>query len=255
MESLIPLSSLWFLVFLVVLLGNVIQGMTGFGAALVAGPLLAIFLDPKLVVIIILVTGIGSLSLVGYHARRHIDLKRLVPLVSLAVLGLPLGSYLLLAAPSFVTRSLIAVVSIIFSALLLLGYSKRFKKEVLASCGFGFAGGVLTAAVGMGGPPIVIFLANQGWPKEVFRATVALFFLMVGVLCLFSHLFTGVTVGHRLVIAVSLIPAGILGFYVGDAIFARLSSTLFIKLALSLILASGLTSLGITLSRMILRGP
>jgi hypothetical protein len=238
MESLIPLSSLWFLVFLVVLLGNVIQGMTGFGAALVAGPILAIFLDP----------GMGSLGLVGYHARRYIDLKRLLPLVALAVLGLPLGSYLLVVAPSFVIRSLIAVVSIIFSTLLLLGYSKRFKREVLASYGFGFAGGVLTAGVGMGGPPIVIFLANQGWPKEVFRATVALFFLIIAALCLISHLFTGVTAGHRLVIAVSLIPAGIMGFYVGDAIFARLSSSLFIKLALSLILAAGLTSLAMTLA-------
>jgi uncharacterized membrane protein YfcA len=248
MESLTPLSSLWFLVFLVVLLGNVIQGMTGFGAALVAGPILAIFLDPKLVVVIVLVTGMGSLSLVGYHARRYIDLKWLLLLVSLAVLGLPLGSYLLVIAPSFVIRSLIAVVSIIFSTLLLLGYSKRFKREVLASCGFGFAGGVLNASVGMGGPPIVIFLANQGWPKEVFRATVALFFLIIAALCLISHLFTGVTVGHRLVVALSLVPAGIMGFYVGDAMFARLSSTLFIRLALSLILVTGLTSLATTLS-------
>ncbi len=251
MESLIPLSSLWFIAFLVVLLGNVIQGMTGFGAALVAGPILAIFLDPKLVVVIVLVTGIGSLGLVGYHARKYIDLKRLLLLVSLAVLGLPMGSYLLVVAPSFVIRALIAVVSIIFSTLLLLGYSRRFKREGLASCGFGFASGVLIAGVGMGGPPIVIFLANQGWPKEVFRATVALFFLIIAVLCLVSHLFTGVTTGHRLVIASSLIPAAVMGFYVGNAIFPRLGSTLFIKLALSLILATGLTSLTTTLSRMI----
>ena len=201
-----------------------------------------------MVVVIVLVTGMGSVGLVGYHARRYIDLKRLLLLVSPAVSGLPLGAYLLVIAPSFVIRSLIAVVSIVFSMLLLLGYSKRFKREVLASCGFGFAGGLLVAGVGMGGPPIVIFLANQGWPKEVFRATVALFFLVIAALCLISHLFTGVTTGHRLVIAFSLIPAGILGFYVGDAIFPRLGSTLFIKLALSLILVTGLTSLATTLS-------
>ena len=248
MESLIPLSSLWFIAFLVVLLGNVIQGMTGFGAALVAGPILAIFLDTKLVVVIVLVTGIGSGGLVGYHSRRHIDLKRLLVLVSPAVLGLPLGSYLLVVSPSFAVRSLIAVISIVFSTLLLLGYSKQFKREVHASCGFGFAGGVLNGGVGMGGPPIVIFLANQGWPKEVFRATVALFFLIIAPLCLISHLFTGVTTGHRLVIAFSLIPASMMGFYVGDAIFARLSSALFIKLALQLILVTGMTSLATTLS-------
>jgi uncharacterized membrane protein YfcA len=119
----------------------------------------------------------------------------------------------------------------------------------LASCGFGFVSGILTASVGMGGPPIVIFLANQGWPKEAFRATVAFLFLITGTLSLFSHVFTGVTTGDRMLIGVSLIPAGIIGFYLGDALFAKISRKLFINLALILILISGLTSLATTLTK------
>ena len=69
----------------------------------------------------------------------------------------------------------------------------------------------------MGGPPIIIFLANQEWPKEVFRATVAFLFLITGTLSLFSHILTGVTTGDRMIIGLSLIPASIIGFYLGDA--------------------------------------
>lgn len=249
MERLIPLNDLWFLVFLIILSGNVIQGMTGFGAALISGPMLAIFLEPKLVVVIVLVTGMSSLILVAYHARRQIDPKRLLPLVLLAIIGIPFGSYLLMVAPPLMARLLIAIISIIFSTLLLLGYSKRFEREILASCGFGFASGVLTASIGMGGPPIVIFLANQGWPKEVFRATVAFLFLITATLCLFSHVFTGVTTGDRMLIGVSLTPAGIIGFYLGDALFAKISRRLFINLALILILISGLTSLATSFTK------
>lgn len=243
LEALNLFGTIWLLIFLIVLWGNIVQGMTGFGAALISGPLLAIFLDPKLVVVIILVTGMSNFVLVASHARRHIDYRRLLPLVVTAVPGIPLGSYLLMIVTSLAASLLIAMVSIIFSILLLLGYSRRFKREAVAACCFGFTSGIFTAAVAMGGPPIVIFLANQGWAKEVFRATVAYLFLITTGLCLVSHLFTGVTTGARLLIGTSLIPAGILGFYLGNALFRKISSALFIKLALFLILLSGLTSM------------
>ncbi len=247
MEKLIPLSDLWFLLFFIIISGNVIQGMTGFGAALVAGPILAIFLEPKLVIVILLVTGVSNLILVAYRTRKRIDPRRLLPLAILAIIGIPLGSYLLMVVSSSIARVLIAIVSISFSILLLLGYSKRLEREFLASCGFGFVSGILTAGVGMGGPPIVIFLANQGWPKEAFRATVAFLFLITGTLSLFSHVLTGVTTSDRMLIGVSLIPAGIIGFYLGDALFEKISHKLFMNVALVLILISGLTSLAISL--------
>ncbi|MEJ2586897.1 MAG: sulfite exporter TauE/SafE family protein [Deltaproteobacteria bacterium] len=249
MDKLIPLSHLWFLLFFVVLSGNIIQGMTGFGAGLVSGPILAIFLAPKLVIVILLVTGISNLILVAYHSRKGVDLRRLRPLVLLAVIGIPFGSYLLMVVSPSVARALIAIVSIGFSTFLLLGYSRRLEREFMASCGFGFISGILTASVGMGGPPIIIFLANQEWPKEVFRATVAFLFLITGTLSLFSHILTGVTTGDRMIIGLSLIPASIIGFYLGDALFEKVSHKLFINVALILILISGITALATSLAK------
>lgn len=250
MENLTLFSTMWILVFLVVLCGNIVQGVTGFGGALVSGPLLAIFLDPRLVVVVLLVTGVSNLAFIAYHTRRHVVAKRLLPLVMMAVLGIPIGSYLLMIVSSLAASVLIAMISITFSSLLLLGYSRRFNREVTAAYCFGFISGIFTATAGMGGPPIVIFLANQGWPKEVLRATVACLFLITGTLCLTSHLFTGVTTVKRLLVGGSLIPAGILGFYLGNALFPKISSALLIKLALLIILLSGLTSMATNVMKM-----
>jgi uncharacterized membrane protein YfcA len=249
MENLTLFSTMWFLVFLILLWGNIVQGLTGFGAALISGPLLTIFLDPRLVVVIILVTGVSNLAFVAYYSRRHVVSKLLLPLLLMSVLGIPFGSYLLMIISSLTASLLIGMISIIFSSLLLLGYSRRFMRESLAASCFGFTSGILMATVGMGGQPIVIFLANQGWPKEVFRATVAYLLLITGILSLISHLFTGVTTDQRLLIGASLIPAGVLGFYLGNALFPKISSALFIKLALLLILLSGLTSMATNLMK------
>ena len=249
MEKLVLLGDVWFLLFFVVLSGNVIQGMTGFGAGLVSGPILAIFLEPKLVIVILLVTGISNLLFVAYHSRKAVDFGRLLPLALFAIMGIPFGAYLLMVVPPSIARLLIAIVSIIFSILLLLGYSRRLERESLASCGCGFVSGILTASIAMGGPPIIIFMANQGWPKAMFRATVAFLFLITGTLSLFSHVLTGVTTGERMIIGLSLMPAAIIGFYFGDALFEKTSHKRFITVALILILISGLTSLTMSLVR------
>jgi hypothetical protein len=77
----------------------------------------------------------------------------------------------------------------------------------------------------------------------------AFLFLIIGTLSLFSHVLTGVTTGDRMLIGVSLIPSGIIGFYLGDALFEKISHKLFINVALVLILISGLTSLAISLTK------
>ena len=70
MES-YPLWSYYCLiVFLVVLLASIIQGMTGFGGGLLIGPALTLFLEPKLVVIIIMFTGVGNLVFVEAELDR-----------------------------------------------------------------------------------------------------------------------------------------------------------------------------------------
>lgn len=251
MESIAPLSGLWFIAVLIIVSAGTIQGMTGFGAALLAGPTLTLFLEPKLVIVIIMITSMSNLLLVAYHARNYIYPSRVLPLIVPAVFGVPLGSYILYKVSSSITGLSIAIVSLLFSVLLLLGYSRPFKREAVVSTGFGFASGVLCAGVGMGGPPIILFLSNQGWPKEIYRATIASHFLFIGALTIASYMFSGVLTSSRAIASILLSPAAVIGFYLGDSIFHRINAVFFTRFALSLIFFAGLTSLATNIAKML----
>jgi len=248
MESLPLWSQYWIIAFLIVLFASMIQGMTGFGAGLLVGPVLTLFLEPKLVVLIIMFTGIANLLFVVHNARRHIYAARALPLIIPAIIGVPLGTYILHEVASSVTSLAIACISIIFSMVLLMGYYRPIKREAAASLGFGFMSGVMSAAVGMGGPPLVLFLSNQRWPKEIFRGTTAILFLLTGTLSIILYVIAGIATYSRVISGASLIPAGIIGFFVGNILFQRVSAMIFLKISLSLILVAGLTSLFINLS-------
>jgi uncharacterized membrane protein YfcA len=212
---------------------------------------LTLFLEPKLVVVIIMITSMSSLLCVAYTARNYIYPTRVLPLIVPAVFGVPLGSYILHKVSSSITGLSIAIISILFSILLLLGYSRPFKREAVASTGFGFASGVMCAGVGMGGPPIILFLSNQGWPKEIFRATVAIHFLFIATLTIASYMVTGVVTGSRAIVSISLSPAAVIGFYLGNLLFHRINAVFFARFALSLILFNGLASLAIKIAKML----
>ena len=249
MENFGLLSGTWFIAFIIILLASTIQGMTGFGAALLAGPTLTLFVEPKLVVIIVMFTGMGSLVGVVYSARKHIYLSCVAPLVLPAFLGVPIGAYILLNVSSSITGLSIAAISIMFSFVLLLGYSRPFKKEAMASLGFGFTSGIMSAGVGMGGPPLILFLSNQRWPKEIFRATVSLHFLLVGTLAIVSYIITGVATTNRVISALTLMPASLIGFYLGNLMFNKINSFVFMKFTLIVIFVTGIISLYINLGK------
>jgi len=249
MESLPVWSHYWIIVFLVILFASIIQGMTGFGAGLLAGPTLTLFLEPKLVVLIIMFTGIANLLFVVHNARKHIYAARALPLIIPAILGVPLGAYILHTIASSITSLTIACISIVFSLILLMGYHMPIKREAAASLGFGFTSGVMCAGFGMGGPPIILFLSNQRWPKEIFRGTTAIHFLLTGTLSVILYVIGGIATYTRIITSLSLLPAAIIGFFIGNLIFQRVSAIIFLKIALSLIFFAGLTSLFINLSK------
>lgn len=251
MENLVPLSGWWIIAQLIIVFASTIQGITGFGAALLSGPTLTLFLEPKLVVVIIMVTSMSNLLCVAYTARHYIFPSRVLPLLVPAVFGVPLGSYMLQKVSSSITSLSIAIISILFSILLLLGYSRPFKREAAVSTGFGFASGVMCAGAGMGGPPIILFLSNQGWQKEIFRATVAIHFLCIATLTIASYMVTGMVTGSRAIVSISLSPAAVIGFYLGNVLFNRINAFFFARFALSLILLNGLASLTTNIAKML----
>ncbi len=130
-----------------------------------------------------------------------------------SLVGIPIGTYILLLISPDALRVLIALTLIVFSALMLLGNHHAFKRERLGSVIAGLVSGVLKTSTGISGPPVALFLVHQGWQRDAMRATLGAYFLLINILGLISSLVGGVTGISTLSYILLFIPMLPLRFY------------------------------------------
>lgn len=104
----------------------------------------------------------------------------------------------------------------------------------------GFLSGCLGGAYNVPGPPVVIYGALRGWPKDEYRAVLQAIFLLTATLTVASHVLAQhVTLSTLALYALSL-PALLLGVCVGARFDARVNKDLFRQLVTAMILALGI---------------
>jgi len=219
----------------IVLLAAFVRSVSGFGYALIATPLLTLVIDAKSVVVMNIILGSVTNVFVLFPTRQHIDWRRAAFMSLGSVCGIPLGAYLLSRLDPSIIKLVIAAIVIPFSVLLLLGHSHRFKREALGCGVTGFMGGILGASTSLGGPPVVLFLLNQGLVKETFVATLAAYFLFTGMVCIGTFSSLGMITTDLLTKVAILLPTLWLGSYVGIKVLPRIDATLFRKIVSSLV--------------------
>ena len=102
------------------------------------------------------------------------------------------------------------------------------------------AAGLLGAAVGTPGPPVVLYMASQGWSPRTIKANLQAFFLVNQAVIMLGYWWAGLlTLEMWRYAAVFLVPA-LLGLLVGMALFARVDQVKFRRIVFALLFASGL---------------
>jgi hypothetical protein len=233
--------------YLAMLLAAFTMSLTGFGFALIAAPLLLFLLESKTVVVINIILGAILCLLILWQSRHHVNVRRVALLGVGSIFGIPVGAYILshVAAPTL--KLLIVTLVVVFAIPLALGHSHRFKKEGTGSVISGFISGTLVSSTSLAGPPVVLFLLNQGWEKELFRANLAAYFLFCDLMALAALGFSGVLTSELLVTASTFIPVVLLGFYLGIKVLPRVDTVLFRRIAIFIVLVAGLLGIATTL--------
>ncbi|MDP3878783.1 MAG: sulfite exporter TauE/SafE family protein [Dehalococcoidales bacterium] len=223
---------------IIVLLASFVRAASGFGYALLATPLLTLVMEAKSVVVLNMILGSLSNILVFWHTRRYIDLKRVVVLGLGSIFGIPAGTYLLVKLEPSIIKLAIAIVVIPFSILLLLGHSHRFKRDTLGCAVAGFLSGLLGGSTGLGGPPVVLFLINQGLTPQMFVGTLAAYFLFNGAILVATFTFLGMVTADILIKVAILLPTLWLGSYIGVKMLPRINTVVFKKIASAIVAAT-----------------
>ncbi len=230
------------LIALVLLLACILQGITGFGQSLLAVPILISLMSPRSVAPLMLLAGTVLNLILALNARRHIRLGRIWPLVLGGIVGVPFGMMSLLMLPSWVIRIAVGAMIILFSIVLILGFSLRIKRERSALFPVGFVSGLLNGAVTMSGPPVILFFTNQELGKEEFRANLVVYFLILNLFTM-PVFFAGGLFHMEIITAFLLvIPVLIVGSFLGIYLSGKLSRTLFRKVALVIVILAGISS-------------
>ena len=237
------------LVALIILLASSIKGLTGFGFALTSLPLLSIFLEPKTAVPLITMCSVFLDGYTLYEARKQVRYREIIPLVLSGITGMILGTYFLVSLDSQIIKLCIGVVTVLFAAASMMGMRHEIPNVKLASVPVGLVSGILGGSMSISGPPIVLFFNNQNIEKTVFRANLIAYFFSLYVATVPAYLFGNLITTSLVSSSAIMVPIMFIGATLGIKLSKKVDETVFKKIALMLVLVTGLmailTALGI----------
>lgn len=180
-------------VLLVSFVATLIRSAFGFGEALIAVPLLALFLPLTVAAPVAVLLSITIAAVVVVQDWEKIHLRSTGWLVGFTLLGIPLGLLLLTRVHQDAVKAVLGVLLLAFSGYALFGGAppklRRDSRRWLAGCGF--CAGVLGGAYGFNGPPLIIYGTMRQWTPQHFRATLQGYFLPASLLGMTGYYFAG----------------------------------------------------------------
>ncbi|MCJ7621598.1 MAG: sulfite exporter TauE/SafE family protein [Anaerolineae bacterium] len=225
----------------VIFVACLLQGILGFGSALVAVPLALIFLPKETVVSSIIMMGLSLNGFLSVRIKERISYRPVLILFFASLFGMPLGVWVLRAIPLEAMQVFVGCLVVLFTVLLQWGKLRLPQKGVLTWVA-GFFSGLLNTSTSMSGPPVLILLAGQGLPKDQFRRTLVSFFFVSGMVAALMLVASGVMTLERVSYGLVAIPFAFLGGYVGDRLSSRLPERPFRVLALAVLFLAGVYS-------------
>jgi hypothetical protein len=211
------------------------RGFSGFGSALIFMPLASSIAAPRLVAALLLVIDfIGSLPLAP-NAWRQADRKATAVMVAGALVGVPIGTYLLSRLDPVTTRWIISGFVGALLVLLLSGWRYRGKEHIALSVGVGGLAGFCSGLAQTGGPPIVGYWLGRPILPIVARANIVLFFAASDFFSIVSYAAAGLITAESIWFSLLVGPIYGIGVWFGAHLFGRASEALFRTICYALI--------------------
>ena len=226
----------------IVLAAYFIRGITGFGSGLISVPLLALFLPLKFVVpLILLLDFTASVVIGGLHFKR-VKWGEIGVLIPLGMVGVVLGTSLLIKLPS--GPMLLALAGFVFAFAVRSVFNIRGDKPISRGWAVPAAltGGTVGALFGTGGPPYVIYLTHRIHDKSDLRATFSALFFSDGLTRIVSFLVAGLLLSAKEWIAyLAALPLMLGALYLGGRVHVGLSQPQMTRLVGVLLLVSSVS--------------
>lgn len=228
-------------VILFTLFGGIMRGFTGgAGATIVIMPILSAFVGAREAVPVGVLLMLLTAVQLGRGVFRDADVKEAIPLTVAAILAVPVGAWILFTVDETIMRRAVAGFAILLAAVLLSGWRHTGPRGPVMAGVAGGLGGLIGGAVGMGGPPVFLYVMSGPSPAHVHRATIAATSSITPIVTVTALAIAGAFVPRVFWLVLILAPAFFLGTWAGTKLFGRVDEVLFRRLSLGAMIALSL---------------
>jgi len=233
----------WAACALIMASASLVMGLAGFGNALVAMAFLPYFMPPATAIAVLTIYTVVFAIAIFVPVRRHLAPRSVTRLLVGTVLGTPLGVWILVACPASTLNRIIGGVLVV---VVLLEWAGGYPERLAGrwwGLGAGFVAGIMGGAVGMPGPPVVLYSTAQGWSPQTIKANLQVFFLVNQAVILAGYWRAGLLTGDVWRLSVSFAVPAAAGTVLGILLFNHVDHASFRRVVFAVLLVSGLVLL------------
>jgi len=223
--------------------GGLVSGLTGFGTGLTVLAFWLMVAPPVVVAPLVVICSVVAQLQTLPSIWSSIEWKRVLPFVAGGLLGIPVGTALLVHISAADFRALIGVLLVGYCGLMLSRRSvPRIRARHAALSGIvGAVGGILGGLAGLSGVVPSVWATLQHWRKDEARSVFQTFNLTILAIAGFSQASQGLMTREVAQFAIMAIPGTIAGAWIGRRLYLRLSDDRYNRVILMLLLFAGVS--------------
>ena len=225
----------------------VVRGMSGFGAGLIAAPLLAMVLPVHVVVPLSGLLVFVLFIFLTIRDRRQVIWRELKLLAPPTVAGVIAGLLLFRSLDNHLLVIMLGGFLILYATYMLAVHAfglPQFKCSERWAFPLGFGGAFFdTLFGGGGGTLVVIYMHARGIGRMEFRATVAMLWFVEMIARIGGYALAGYYTREIIILVLALLPVTWVATWVGEKLGNRVSQETFARILAVLLMLSGVSLL------------
>lgn len=227
--------------FITLFFAYIIFGMAGFGSALIAGPILALYLPLSMIVPLLALIDLTAAIINVFRDGKQADFKEIRYLIPLIVIGSLVGAAILLTTRPDLLSLLLGLFATTYALYALFWQQKDSTFSQYLVYPFGLIGGIFSALFGSGGFLYAIYLSGRISDKNKFRITQTTLIGFSTLTRVVIFLFAGIYWQFVIVkLALIFFPAMFMGIWFGRHLTLKMSKAQFMKIIYIIVLISGM---------------
>ena len=233
------MSAAWLLGAVVIFGAHVVFGLAGFGVGLVAMAFLPFVMTPATAVVLMTVYAMIFTIVLFVPLRRDFTPRAIGGLIVGSLVGTPVGVWILAIAPPALLNRMIGLMLI---AVVVTEFAGKFPRRLEGEAwgiGAGMLSGLIGGAVGLPGPPVVVYAATQPWSARTFKANMQGFFIVNQGVIDGAYWLAGLLTAEVMRLTGAYLVPALAGTVLGMSLFDRVDLARFRRIVFALLFVCG----------------